>query len=54
MKEGEREGDERGCEVTKGQSIKDIRTYSVFESFEYNAVWEQQPALACQTAQSRN
>ena len=28
--------------------------YSVFESFEDNAAWEKQPALACQTAISRN
>ena len=28
--------------------------YSVFESFEDNAAREQQPALACQTVQSRN
>ena len=31
MKEGEREGDERGCEVTKEQSIKEVRSYNVFE-----------------------
>ena len=44
----------RQPERTSEFSSTHASIYSVFESFEDNAAWYEHPALACQTAQSRN